>query len=209
MRYKKKKKNTVGWKRVTQTVHRHPGKVSHVHRRALRPTQNSQMHMQALRVAHRKARTQHITGKSEVTKESRQSHSDRTLTHAWTERTNIPTAVRDTACMKTHTHTLQNVDFHLVSPPLIICLSPSAFHPSLSLCIASSHLLTHLLILMKCRIIRIADCRTETGPIGPPNMCMHKQNHQTQTHTHTGACTHTHRVLICPLSSQQSYTKPL
>lgn len=101
---KKHNQSTVWWKRVTQTVHRHPGKVSHMHRRTLQPTQNLQMHTQALTVAFRKAWTQHITGKSKVTKESRQSHSDRTLTHAWTERTNIPTAVRDTACMKTHTH---------------------------------------------------------------------------------------------------------
>lgn len=120
--------NTVWWKRVTQTVHRHPGKVSHVHRRALQPTQNLQTHAQALAVAHREARTQHITCKSKVTKESRQSHSDRTLTHAWTERTNIPTAVRDTACMNTHTHTSKCW--------LSSCLSSSDYL-SLSLCFPS------------------------------------------------------------------------
>ncbi len=96
--------------------------------------------------------------------------------------------------------------FHPLFLSLIISLPllPILFFPSLSLSLSttSSHSLTHLLLLMKCCIIRIADCRTVTGPIGPPHMraCITRNT----KHTHR----HTYSALICPLSSHQSNPKP-
>lgn len=63
-------------------------------------------HAHKLAHIHTHIHTQHITSKYKVTKDSRQSHSDRTLTHACRERTNIQLLWGiQRAHTHTHTHT--------------------------------------------------------------------------------------------------------
>lgn len=98
----------------------------------------------------------------------------------------------------THRHGHLNVDSSSsLSFSDYLSLSPSAPHPflSLSLSTAFSHLLTHLLLLMKCCIIRIADCRTVSGPIGPP--CI-TRNTNTDTRIHMHTHTHAHAYTRTP-----------
>lgn len=97
-------------------------------------------------------------------------------------------AMRDTLYACTHADRHWKVDFRSLSlslsdyQPFSCCfLSFSSTLPST----APSHLLTHPLLLMKCCIIRIADCKTETGCIGPWHMGKYKQKDQTHTLTHT------------------------
>jgi len=92
----------------------------------------------------------------------------------------------------------------------LLCLLSSPPRLPLSLSTASSHSLAHLLLLMKRCIIRIPDCRTVTGPIGPSHMCVRITRNPKHTHTHTHSasiCTkpfsiwYTHMHMLCKTHS--------